>query len=61
MFAFLHFAFVIHDTNPFSNIVFLVFITPVENFIEIKYDYEFRNKNFMTDVDTKRIHYKNSC
>jgi len=32
MFAFLHFAFVIHDTNPLSNIVFLVFITPVVKF-----------------------------
>jgi len=32
MFALLHFAFVTHDTNPFSNIVFLVFITPVAKF-----------------------------
>jgi len=27
----------------------------LQNFIEIKYDYEFRNKNFMTDFDRKEF------
>jgi hypothetical protein len=35
MFAFLHFAFVIHDTNPLYSVIFLVFITPAKALLKL--------------------------